>query len=124
MRRYGDPAAVPEAGVPDNAPAINVTPLGSTPLVSAMPGIGVPLAVTEKLPAANTVNEVALALVKAGGTGVAVGVTITEADTLLVKPAALVAVTEQMYCVPLVKLVTVIGETELLPAPLGVQAAL
>jgi hypothetical protein len=44
----------------------NVTPLGSAPL-SLTDGVGVPVAVTVKLPAAPTENVVLLPLVIAGG---------------------------------------------------------
>jgi hypothetical protein len=44
----------------------NVTPPGSAP-VSVKVGVGVPVAVTVKLPAVPTVNVVLLALVIAGG---------------------------------------------------------
>ena len=55
-------------------PAVKVTPLGKVPdCINA--GAGVPVAVTVKVPALNTVKVVALALVTSGGTGVAVGVT-------------------------------------------------
>ena len=84
---YGDPAAVPDAGVPESKPALNVTPVGSDPLVRAMPGFGVPVAVTLNVPKESTVNDVAFVLVIAGGSGVAVGVTMTVPDTLLVNPA-------------------------------------
>jgi hypothetical protein len=43
----------------------NVTPLGSVP-VSRSDGVGVPVAVTVKLPAVPTVNVVLFALVIAG----------------------------------------------------------
>ena len=62
--------AVPDAGVPLSVavpfPLVtNVTPLGSAPL-SLTDGVGVPVAVTVKLPAVPTVNVVLLALVIAG----------------------------------------------------------
>ena len=62
--------AVPDAGVPLSvavpfALVTNVTPLGSAPL-SLTDGVGVPVAVTVKLPAVPTVNVVLLALVIAG----------------------------------------------------------
>jgi hypothetical protein len=62
--------AVPEAGVPLSVPVpfplfLNVTPLGSAP-VSLSEGVGLPVAVTAKLPAVPTVNVVLFALVIAG----------------------------------------------------------
>jgi hypothetical protein len=62
--------AVPDAGVPLSVAVpfpllTNVTPLGSAPL-SLTDGVGVPVAVTVKLPAVPTVNVVLLALVIAG----------------------------------------------------------
>lgn len=61
---------VPAAGVPDSVPApfplsLKVTPLGSAP-VSVSDGVGVPVVVKEKVPAAPTVNVVPLALVIVG----------------------------------------------------------
>ena len=117
--------AVPEPGVPDNAPApgVNVTPDGSVPVCDSV-GAGLPVAVTVKLPALKTVNVVELALVIFGATNAAVGVTNTVPDAAPA-PAALVAVTEQVYCVPLASPDTNIGEVALLPIkPLGLQVAL
>ena len=62
--------AVPEAGVPLSVPvpfplSLNVTPLGSAP-VSPSEGVGFPVAVTVKLPAVPTENDVLFALVIAG----------------------------------------------------------
>ena len=64
------PGVVPEAGVPLSVPvpfplSLNVTPLGSAP-VSLSEGVGLPVAVTVKLPAVPTVNVVLLVLVIAG----------------------------------------------------------
>ena len=123
VSEYGEPVTVPDAGVPDRRPALNVTPLGSVPPEWAMPGVGVPVAVTVKLPDERTVKVVAFALVICGATGVLTGVTITESDGPLV-PAALVAVTVHVYGVSLRSPVTVTGETVLLAAPLGVHVAL
>jgi hypothetical protein len=63
---------LPDAGVPLSVAVpfplfTNVTPLGSVP-VSVKVGVGDPVAVTVKLPAAPTVNVVLLALVIAGAT--------------------------------------------------------
>jgi hypothetical protein len=65
---YVPPA--PDAVVPLRVPvpfplSLNVTPLGSAP-VSLSEGVGLPVAVTVKLPAVPTVNVVLLALVIAG----------------------------------------------------------
>ena len=62
--------AVPEAGIPLRVPvplwlSTKVTPLGSVP-VSVRVGVGVPVVVTENVPAAPTVNVVLLALVITG----------------------------------------------------------
>jgi len=62
--------AVPEAGIPLRVPvplwlSTKVTPLGSAP-ISVRVGVGVPVVVTENVPAAPTVNVVLLALVIAG----------------------------------------------------------
>src|SRR5215472_873275 len=63
--------ALPDAGVPLSVAVpfplfTNVTPLGSVP-VSVSDGVGAPVVVTVKLPAAPTANVVLLALVIAGG---------------------------------------------------------
>jgi hypothetical protein len=63
---------LPDAGVPLNVPVpfplfTNVTPLGSAP-VSVSVGVGAPVVVTVKLPAAPTVKVVVFALVIAGAT--------------------------------------------------------
>ena len=77
---------------------------------------------TLKVPADNTVKVVAFTLLNCGGTGTPVGVTATVADDVLVSAAALVAVTEQVYAVPFMRLPTVIGEAVPLPtAPPGLQ---
>ena len=57
---------LPAAGVPLSTPvvALNVTPLGRVPL-SLSVGVGKPVVVTVKLPAAPTVKVVLLALVMA-----------------------------------------------------------
>src|SRR5258708_35463257 len=57
----------PAAGVPLRTPvdALNVTPLGRAP-TSLSVGVGEPVVVTVKLPAAPTVKVVLLALVMAG----------------------------------------------------------
>lgn len=93
------------------------------PPVIAIPGVGVPVAVTLNVPGDSTVNVVEDRLLIWGATGVPTGVTITVPEASLV-PAAFVAVTEQVYCMSLVRLATVIGETVLLPDPLGVHEAL
>ena len=82
-----------------------------------------PLAVTAKFPALKTVNAAALALVNCGGTGVFNGVTISAFDAGPA-PAELVAVTVQVYWELLVNPPMEMGDTLLLPAPLGVQVAL
>ena len=61
---------VPDAGVPPSVPvpfplSLNVTPLGSAP-VSLSEGVGLPVVVTVKLPAAPSVNAVLFALVITG----------------------------------------------------------
>jgi len=61
---------VPTAGVPESVPvpfplSLKVTPLGSAP-VSVSDGVGVPVVVTENVPAVPTVNVVLLALVITG----------------------------------------------------------
>lgn|SRR5215472_17838 len=61
---------VPTAGVPESVPvpfplSLKVTPLGSAP-VSVSDGVGVPVVVTENVPAVPTVNVLLLALVITG----------------------------------------------------------
>ena len=76
-------------------PGVKVTPVGSDPMSDSV-GVGVPVAVTVKLPADNTVNVVAFKLVILGATGVAAGVTITVPEATPVSMAALLALTEQV----------------------------
>ena len=64
----------------------NVTPLGNAP-VSVSESVGVPVAVTVKLPAVPTVNVVLLALVIAGA-----WVTVTVKGWLAGAPTPLLAV--------------------------------
>ena len=110
------PANVPVAlGEPVIAPPeLNVRPVGSAPLVTLKVGAGEPLDVTVKLYATPKVPPGGAALVNAGGTP---GVTLTVLDAALA-PTALFAFTEQLYVVPFVRPVTVIGEA----APLAVNA--
>ena len=114
----------PCVGVPDRMPVevLNVTPVGRVPTSEYVKVAGVPVAVTENEPGALTVKLVALALVMSGAVGVGAGVTATVLDagpwsTLLL------AVTEQVYVVPFVRLPTTMGETVLVPMPAGVQLA-
>jgi len=63
---------VPTAGVPLSVAvpfplSLNVTPLGSAP-TSLSAGVGLPVAVTVKLPAVPTVNVVLFPLVNTGAT--------------------------------------------------------
>ena len=63
--------AVPEAGVPASVAvpfqlSVKVTPIGKAPAVWVIVGIGYPVVVTVKVPAAPTVKVVAFALVIAG----------------------------------------------------------
>lgn len=115
---------MPEAGVPDNTPAdVSVTPDGSVPDMSEkLIFEGVPVAVKLNDPFVPTLKLVLAALENVGATGVGVGVTITVPEAVLL-PTVLVALTEQVYCVPLASPITDIGDTELLPVPLGVQLA-
>ena len=113
---------VPEAGVPERlalpVPPGKVTLIGNVPPVNEIDGVGVPVAVTLKAPALKMVNVVVVELVNAGGTSVAVGVTFTAAETMLL-PTALVENTVHEYCTPLTigsaKVPTEIGDVEALP---------
>ena len=102
--------------MPANAPlpGVKLTPVGGAPAIDSV-GAGVPVAVTLKVPADNTVKVVALTLLNCGGTGTPVGVTLTMPEGMLVSIAALVACTEHMYVVALVRPLTVIGEAAPLP---------
>ena len=110
------PAKVPTAlGVPLIAPPLaSVRPVGSAPEVTLKVGAGEPLAVTVKLYATLKVPPGGAALVKLGALA---GVTLTVPDAAL-EPTAFVAFTEHVYVVPLVRPVTVTGET----APVPVSA--
>jgi hypothetical protein len=111
----GVPARTPVAGV-------NVTPDGSAPEIDSV-GVGVPVAVTVNVPATPFVNVVVFALVMVGGTGVGVGVTGTVPDAAP-GPTELVALTEQVYGVSLVRPVTTIGDVAPLPVtPPGLHVA-
>ena len=83
---------MPGPGTPDNRPAaVSVTAEGRVPDTrEKVIGDGVPAALTLNEPFVPTVKGALLALEKVGGTGVAVGVTITVADIALL-PIALVA---------------------------------
>ena len=110
------PAAV---GVPASTPAeVNVTPPGNALAVVKVGG-GEPVAVTVNVPAAPKVNVAAAALVNAGGTGTGDGTTVTAPEAGPV-PTAFLATTEHEYEFALIKPVTVIGDTVLVAAPLGV----
>ena len=76
---------VPDAGVPLNTfvAALNVTPLGRVP-VSAMVGVGTPVAVTVNEPATSTVSVVLLALVIAGACVVCPKFAVTEVGAFMV----------------------------------------
>jgi hypothetical protein len=89
---------VPEAGVPLSVPvpfplSLNVTPLGSAP-VSLSEGVGVPVAVTVKLPAMPTVNVVLFALVIAGAACPTLTVTVRVGGLGSVTPELSVTVSE------------------------------
>ena len=119
--------ACPLAGVPASSPEpvppAKVIPVGKVPLNNDTVGDGVPDAVTVKvLPAVNTVNVVAFALVIVGATGVADGVTLFDAADAALAPTPLFARTVNVYATPLVRLVT-IWLSDVVPALLSTPPA-
>jgi len=113
--REGVPARTPVAGV-------NVTPAGSVPVIERV-GAGLPVPTTVNVPACVTVNVVEAGLVITGAVAAPVGVTPSVFDATLV-PAALVAVTEQVYGVPFARPLTTMGEAPpALVKPPGLQTA-
>jgi hypothetical protein len=98
VKEYVPP--LPDAGVPLSVAVpfplfTNVTPLGSAP-VSVTDGVGVPVVVTVKFPAAPTVNIVLLALVIAGA-----WFTVSVKLWLAAVPTPLLAVIVREYVPPL-----------------------
>ena len=90
--------AVPELA----APAVKVKPDGAAP--AEIVGVGVPVAVMLNVGiAVPTLPESVAGLVKAGGTGVGDGVNALLGAEATLVPPALVAVTVQVYGVPLAK---------------------
>jgi len=89
---------VPAAGVPLSVPvpfplSPKVTPLGNEP-VSVREGVGVPVVVTENVPAVPTVNVVLLELVM---TGVVLAVFTVSVKVWVAVPTPLVAVSVMGY---------------------------
>ncbi len=68
---------MPATGAPPNTPVdtLKLTPLGSVPFALSV-GVGVPVAVTVKLPAAPTVNIALVLLVIVGATEVVLTVRV------------------------------------------------
>lgn len=95
-------------------PEVNVRPAGAAPAV--MVGRGTPVAaiLNVAIAAPKVSGPTAVPDVNAGGTGVGAGVTLAVAEAAP-GPAMLVAVTEQVYGVPLTSPFTVIGDVA--PAP-------
>src|SRR5205823_5546445 len=99
VTEYVLPVAI--AGVPASVPvpfplSIKVMPPGSAP-VSANDGVGLPVAVTVKVPAVPTTSVILFALVIAGG--VEGGLTVSPAQALVALPMELLTTT--LNCAPL-----------------------
>jgi hypothetical protein len=105
------------AGVPDRVavpavvPALNVIPAGSAPC-SLIVGVGVPVAVTVKLPATPAVNVVDAALV------------ITRLPLITVKVNDCVAVEKPFFAVMVSGNVPTLADVKLVPAILAVPSLL
>src|SRR5437016_1771781 len=91
----------PAVGIPASFPlpfplSMKVTPLGRAP-VSVKDGVGLPVAVTVKVPAVPTTSVILFALVIAGG--VEGGLTVSPAQALVALPMELLTTT--LNCAPL-----------------------